>query len=321
MVGGTFMRSLYWSNDVLVGSLAFFAFVLVSSPARAAIPDAAVGDTVSGVKAVSTSTLRVPENFSTIQSAVNAASAGDTIRISPGTFVEQVTIDKDLTLIGSGVDATIIRGPAVLSPDSFGKTSIVEINGGAIVRISSLTVSGPGSGSCGNGELGAGIYVVEGASLDLSNARITHIHDTPLAWCFRAGVGVRIGERSTGTTGHAAIVNVTIDDYQFAGVAVFTPGSTATISDNVISGIGPSSSVFAYGIDISFGAVATVTHNTISNNLCNSVDLGCGPDPITQLQSADILTIAAGPGTVISSNTASNNDIGVYLLASAGSLL
>ena len=48
--------------------------------------------------------------YATIQSAVNAASANDVINVAPGTYTEQVTVGKPLSLIGSGhktvIDAT-----------------------------------------------------------------------------------------------------------------------------------------------------------------------------------------------------------------------
>jgi len=45
--------------------------------------------------------LHVPADYPTIQSAVDAASSGDTIHVAPGVYVEQVTVaEKDLTLIG-----------------------------------------------------------------------------------------------------------------------------------------------------------------------------------------------------------------------------
>lgn len=45
-------------------------------------------------------TLNVPANYSTIQAAVNAATPGDTIRVSSGTYYEHVTVTKRLTLMG-----------------------------------------------------------------------------------------------------------------------------------------------------------------------------------------------------------------------------
>jgi hypothetical protein len=45
----------------------------------------------------------------TIASAVSKASTGDTIIIAAGTYTEGVGIDKNLTLIGFGANATIIN--------------------------------------------------------------------------------------------------------------------------------------------------------------------------------------------------------------------
>ena len=45
--------------------------------------------------------LVVPSDYPTIQSAVDAAANGDMIEVRPGTYVEQVSIDKNLELMGS----------------------------------------------------------------------------------------------------------------------------------------------------------------------------------------------------------------------------
>lgn len=47
----------------------------------------------------------------TISAAIEAASAGDTIRIAPGTYVEHLEIDKDLTISGQGDRADVIIEP------------------------------------------------------------------------------------------------------------------------------------------------------------------------------------------------------------------
>mgnify|MGYP000203284726 CR=1 FL=1 len=47
------------------------------------------------------------ETFTTIQAAVTAASSGDTIEVAAGTYKENVTINKALTLLSaSGKDVT-----------------------------------------------------------------------------------------------------------------------------------------------------------------------------------------------------------------------
>ena len=52
--------------------------------------------------------------FSDIQPAIDAASAGDTIQVCPGTYPEPVTVDKTLEIIGAqaGVDARTRSAPA-----------------------------------------------------------------------------------------------------------------------------------------------------------------------------------------------------------------
>lgn len=54
-------------------------------------------------------TIRVPDDYSTIQAAINAASPGDTISVSEGTYPESLTVDKDLTIEGAGAQKTFLN--------------------------------------------------------------------------------------------------------------------------------------------------------------------------------------------------------------------
>ncbi|MBN2227845.1 MAG: right-handed parallel beta-helix repeat-containing protein [candidate division Zixibacteria bacterium] len=56
--------------------------------------------------ALSAAVISVPGDYTTIQSAINAASSGDTIQVGLGSYAESPTIDKCLVLLGarSGVD-------------------------------------------------------------------------------------------------------------------------------------------------------------------------------------------------------------------------
>jgi hypothetical protein len=119
--------------------------------------------------------INVPRDFPTIQAAADAAPAGAAIHIAPGTYTEQIVVNKDLDLRGAGAGSTI-KSPSTLVP--FGLNlhggvpvaAIVRVGHAAHVRISDLAVSGPLP--CG---LATGVIAIQGATLDLSDARVSDI--------------------------------------------------------------------------------------------------------------------------------------------------
>ena len=79
-------------------------------------------------------TITVPDDFSTIQEAVNAANPGYTIYVRAGTYYERVTIDKsNLALIGESKHTTIIDGGG-------GNYSTVKVINVDFVEISGFTI-------------------------------------------------------------------------------------------------------------------------------------------------------------------------------------
>ena len=91
----------------------------------------------------------VPRDFPTIQAAVDAAPPGATVKVSRGTYTEEIVITKDLHVEGAGVGATILQSPATLTPFavfvSNGSTetplgAVVRITNGAKVRMFGFTI-------------------------------------------------------------------------------------------------------------------------------------------------------------------------------------
>ncbi|MFI5394004.1 MAG: right-handed parallel beta-helix repeat-containing protein [Candidatus Binatia bacterium] len=246
-----------------------------------------------------------------IQGEIDHAQAGDTIDVGAGTYPEQVVVNKSLTLQGAGAGASIIQAPAVLAGDASGFMNIATITGGGVsAEISGFTVTGPGPGACGS--INTGIFVRDGAIANIHDNTIANISDNPLSGC-QNGQGIFVGRAAFSTTGTATITNNLITGYQKGGIVVDNTGSTATITGNTVTGVGATTQIAQNGIQVSRGAVATVSGNTVSGNLCNNSL--CGPDLLNNDQSGGILLYQAGPATQVSSNTVSNNDVGIYNLA------
>lgn len=72
----------------------------------------------------------VPEDYVTIQAAVNAATSGDTIIVRDGTYVENIVVAKALMIRSeNGTDYTIIRAPSSKGPVFKVTSDYVNISG------------------------------------------------------------------------------------------------------------------------------------------------------------------------------------------------
>ena len=83
-------------------------------------------------------TLNVPADFITIQAAVNAAAAGDTILVQSGTYYENVNVNKALTL--RGVDSG--SGLPVVDAGRSGDAIILRANNCTLQDFVAMNSSG-----------------------------------------------------------------------------------------------------------------------------------------------------------------------------------
>lgn len=102
------------------------------------------------------------QTYSTIQSAVEAAKTGDTIRVNEGTYNENVLIKTGgISILGADKENTIIDGQGASSG-----IRIDEVNN---VVISGFTVKNSGGG----GAEAAGVTIYKGNSNTVSNMIVT----------------------------------------------------------------------------------------------------------------------------------------------------
>jgi hypothetical protein len=78
-------------------------------------------------------TLRVPEDFDSIQRAILAAEPGDTVVIAPGTYSENLRLNETITVRGAGVGKTTIIAPERQRP-------IILVETGGTVTLTDLTL-------------------------------------------------------------------------------------------------------------------------------------------------------------------------------------
>jgi len=261
-------------------------------------------------------TLVVPTDYPTIQAAIDAAKPGRTVEVLAGTYTEQILISKDLTIVGAGMDSTIIRAPETLVGGPLGSPAIVEVYAGAKVSMSHLTVSGPGAVACGEGVvLRWGVRVHSKAHLNFGFAAVRDIRNTPMAPCPQSGTAIAVGQSAPGSPPASLSVHHSeVTGYQSVGIIVLGAGSWANITRNIVTGPGHEGGVPTNGVELVAGAVGTITHNTISGNVCPAgMPEICGPDFFTQFQEAGIGAGGNGPGTVISHNLLTGNQIGMFL--------
>jgi len=89
------------------------------------------------IKPAYSQTIHVPDEFDTIQEAVNNATAGYTIQVGPGIYYEHVEVTKSLTIIGEDPLTTIVDGTA--------NGTVFDLEEASNVNIAGFTIRNAGN--------------------------------------------------------------------------------------------------------------------------------------------------------------------------------
>ncbi|MBN2134159.1 MAG: right-handed parallel beta-helix repeat-containing protein [Acidobacteria bacterium] len=196
-----------------------------------------------------------------IQSAIDSASAGDTVQLEAGTYTGQVRIYKNnITLRGVGSTSVIQAEPSMVWSFTLTYTykPVVGLDNVSGIVIEDLKIDGLGLGGTNNRFTGVGIW---NSSATLRNLTITRMRDNPFGGV-QHGYGVE-ARNNTGSSYSVTIQNCDINDFQKNGIEIRDSGYHATISGNTVTGHGPTNLNAQNGIVI-VGIDATVQNNTLS---------------------------------------------------------
>jgi len=218
-------------------------------------------------------------DYSTIQSAIDGSTSGDTIDVSAGTYTENLSITKDIIISGNTATTTIIDGNS--------SATIVTIAANAVVTLSDLKITngytdtnGAGISNEGNTTLqsvivsgntakqgGGGIY--NAGALTVADSTITDNVGMTLGTGFIGGAGIA-------TAGSTAIVDISNSIISFnrlnrpgtddrGGGGLSSKNSDVTITDSLIDS--NSSGYSSGGIYFSgSGAQLTIRRTRITGN-------------------------------------------------------
>jgi len=209
--------------------------------------------------------ISVPGDYATIQAAVDAANAGDVITIT-GTFKEQVTINKSLTLKGAANSSSTIQ--AVVNQLG---ASIKVMPGTTNVNIENLSLvcipAEQNTGQGGDNRL-AGIWFQE-ASGTIDSVSVIDYRRNVGFQGVQEGNGIQLRgsqfENVSSWDNSLTITNCLVAGYQKTGI--LGNGNVKLIaSGNTVTGLGPVDFIAQNGVQVGFGATAVVEFNDISGN-------------------------------------------------------
>ncbi|MFH1725631.1 MAG: NosD domain-containing protein [Elusimicrobiota bacterium] len=209
---------------------------------------------LSGAAAsASAATLDVPADYATIQAAVDAAQAGDTVLVAPGTYPESVALKAGVNLQGSGAEVTTIEGDGTLVDGLYGFTCTVL--GADDSAISGFTITGSEEGIT---NIYASPIITKNILTGNKLSGISNRHDS--APIITDNVVTRNGIIGVNnyTRSRAIITNNTIADNREYGI--FSWASYPTIVNNVITGNRN------YGVRIWSSAPPAVAYNNAWGN-------------------------------------------------------
>jgi nitrous oxidase accessory protein NosD len=245
--------------------------------------------------------------FTSIQDAINAAKPGNLIRVCPGTYHEQLSIDKSISIEG---DNGALLSPNNMTVNATGSSgspiaAAILVKEAANVGIEGLIVDTANSGITGcSPDLIGILYQNSSGTIEHNAVRNTKLSDS-LNGC-QSGDAIVV--QSLGAeTSKVSIRDNSVHDYQKNGITGNESGTEVTIAGNAVTGLGPTMGAAQNGIQIGFGATGAVLQNSVTDNVWS---------PCVSLQNcafnATGILVFESDGVRVEHNSVATNQIAIY---------
>ncbi len=289
-------------------ALAGGAGVIALSPS---VAEASPGGTlyVSASTGHDTGTCRLQAHpCQTIAYALTQATQNSTIRVTSGSYPQQLVITGAVTIAGPTSGSPAVIDPSTLptsdvdSDSSEPQNAIVDVQAGGTATLKNVTVNGSAAensfSGCGVDYVGVYYHDASGA---LTNVKVTDIELPQSLFGCQDGLGVYVDSDGSATS------NVTMSDdsvtaYDKNGITCDDAGTTCSVTGSVVTGIGPTGLIAQNGIQYYGAAAGTISTDTVS------ADSYTG----NSTEATGLLLCDLGSLTV-TNNTVSASDIDAYL--------
>lgn len=249
-------------------SLVFKNTTIISTTKKYVNDNSLSGDIFTTAVGNNTNTGSPSSPFATITHAMSQSSEGDTIYVDAGTFTEQVTIDKGITIIGAGQNLSSILKPAitVAPPGSFTEQGVIQtaqnIND---VHISNLSITGDYTVAV------TPIILQTGGSV--KNCKLQNGNQ---------GLFVRV-DAATNSASKNIVVDGNNIKAEYIAVNLAGTNLSATLTNNTLEAFnaGFSTCVFA-GVDFGSLANLTASSNAFNTYYTNAIMLNIANGVVSQ---------------------------------------
>ena len=248
--------------------------------------------------------------FKTIQAAVDAAQSGDVIRVCAGTYPEQVVINKTLSLKADNGVIVIPQDVVANTAGSSGNpiAAIILVENAENVDLEGFIVDGSANDltECGPTFIGI-LYRDATGTIEHNYVRRVRLGSS-LPGC-QSGNAIDVESSSSGQS-NVRIEDNSVDGYQKNGITANESGTTVYVTENAVTGIGPTTGAAQNGIQIGFGAKGHVTNNSVADNVYSP----CESAANCPSNAAGIL-IYQSDGVHVHGNTVGSNQVGIFVAA------